>query len=83
MPNFNLLALLKAFTLGSFLKIFGKAGGKMLKALNDKLLKKMPATSKLSNKLCKMGFDPVDLITGRVTYEYADGMRLIKERKPV
>src|SRR5688572_8741853 len=71
-PNFSLMALLKAFVFGSFLKIFGKIGGKLLKALNNKLLKKFPSTQKLSNKLCKMGFDPVDLITGRVNYEYTD-----------
>jgi RHS repeat-associated protein len=71
-PNFSLMALLKAFAFGSLLKIFGKLGGKLLKALNNKLLKKIPATKKLSNKFCKMGFDPVDLITGRVNYEYTD-----------
>jgi hypothetical protein len=71
-PNFSLMALLKAFAFGSFLKIFGKLGGKLLKALNNKLLKKFPATKKLSDKLCKMGFDPVDLITGRVNYTYTD-----------
>lgn len=71
-PNFSLMALLKAFALGSFFKIFGKLGGKLLRALNNKLLKKFPATSKLSKKLCKMGFDPVNLITGSVNYECSD-----------
>jgi RHS repeat-associated protein len=71
-PNFSLMALLKAFVFGSFLKIFGKIGGKLLKALNNKVLKKLPGTQKLTNKLCKMGFEPVDLITGRVNYEYTD-----------
>ena len=71
-PNFSLMALLKAFVFGSFLKILGKVGGKLLKALNHKILKKFPSTQKLSNKLCKMGFEPVDLITGRVNYEYTD-----------
>jgi RHS repeat-associated protein len=71
-PNFSLMALLKAFAFGSFLKIFGKLGGKLLKALNHKVLKKFPSTKKLSNRLCKMGFEPVDLITGRVNYEYTD-----------
>jgi RHS repeat-associated protein len=71
-PNFSLMALLKAFAFGSFLKIFGKLGGKLLKALNNKLLKKIPGTKKLTNKLCKMGFEPVDLVTGRVNYEYTD-----------
>lgn len=71
-PNFSLMALLKAFAMGSFFKIFGKIGGKLLKALNHKVLKRFPATSKLSSKLCKMGFEPVDLVTGRVNYEYTD-----------
>jgi RHS repeat-associated protein len=71
-PNFSIMALLKAFAFGSFLKIFGKIGGKLLKALNNKVLKKLPGTQKLTNRLCKMGFEPVDLITGRVNYEYTD-----------
>ncbi|AEV97774.1 hypothetical protein A4D02_15985 [Niastella koreensis] len=71
-PNFSLMALLKAFVFGCFLKIVGKIGGKLLKALNNKLLKKFPSTKKLSDRLCKMGFDPVDLITGRVNYTYTD-----------
>src|SRR5688572_13804642 len=71
-PHFSLMSLLKAFAFGSFLKIFGKLGGKLLKALNNKVLKKIPGTQKLTNRLCKMGFEPVDLITGRVNYEYTD-----------
>jgi YD repeat-containing protein len=71
-PNFSIMALLKAFAFGSFLKIFGKIGGKLLKALNHKVLKKSSSTKKLSNLFCKMGFEPVDLITGRVNYEYTD-----------
>ncbi|OQP44695.1 hypothetical protein A4H97_10050 [Niastella yeongjuensis] len=71
-PNFSLMALLKAFAFGSLLKIFGKLGGKLLKVLNHKVLKKFPSTKKLGNMLCKMGFEPVDLITGRVNYEYTD-----------
>ncbi|HEX6431318.1 MAG TPA: RHS repeat-associated core domain-containing protein [Niastella sp.] len=71
-PNFSLMALLKAFAFGSFLKIFGKLGGKLLKALNHKVLKRSPATKKLSSLFCKMGFEPVDLISGRVNYEYTD-----------
>jgi RHS repeat-associated protein len=71
-PNFSLMALLKAFAFGSALKIFGKLGGKLLKALNHKVLKKFDCTQKLSGKFCKMGFEPVDLVTGRVNYEYTD-----------
>ncbi len=71
-PNFSLMALLKAFAFGSFLKVFGKLGGKMLRKLNNKIAKKFPSTQKLSKRLCKMGFEPVDLITGRVNYESTD-----------
>lgn len=70
-PDFNLMTLLKAFAFGSFLKVFGKLGGKMLKKLNSKLSKE-GLSGKLKNKLCKMGFEPVDLVTGRVNYEYTD-----------
>src|SRR5882757_4038811 len=60
-PHFSLMALLKAFVLGSFFKIFGKLGSKFLKALNNKVLKKANCTQKLSDRFCKMGFEPVDL----------------------
>ncbi len=70
-PNFSIMALLKAFAFGSFLKVFGKVGGKMLKKLNSKL-SKGGASGKLKNALCKLGLEPVDLITGRVTYEATD-----------
>lgn len=71
-PNFSLMALLKAFAMGSAFKVLGKLGGKALKTLNKKVLSKSPSTAKMSSKLCKMGFEPVDLITGRVNYEYTD-----------
>lgn len=70
-PDFSFMALLKGFLFGSFLKVFGKIAGKLLTKLN-KVLAKSPATKKLSSTLCKMGFEPVDLITGRVNYEYTD-----------
>ena len=71
-PHFSLMALLKGFAFGSFLKVFGKIAGKLLAKLNHSLLKKFPSTQKLSAKFCKMGFEPVDLITGRVNYQYTD-----------
>lgn len=70
-PNFSLMALLKAFVFGCFLKVLGKAAGKMLKKLGSKL-GKSKASQKLKSALCKMGFEPVDLITGRVNYEHTD-----------
>jgi len=71
-PNFSLMALLKAFVFGCFLKILGKIAAKLMKKLNGKLSGKLGASAKLKKALCKMGFEPVDLITGRVNYEYAD-----------
>jgi RHS repeat-associated protein len=71
-PNFNLMGILHGAAFGAALKVLGKAGGKLLKAVNRKLLSKSPLTQKLNAKLCKMGFEPVDLITGRVNYEYVD-----------
>ena len=70
-PNFSLMALLKAFAFGSFLKILGKGGGKLMKKLSKKL-KNSKASQKLKSALCKMGLEPVDLITGRVTYDATD-----------
>ena len=51
-----------------------KLGKKILTEFNHKVLKskvmqKVPGTQKLSKKLCKMGFEPVDLIGGVVVYE--------------
>lgn len=80
-PNFSLMALLKGFAMGGLMKGAGKllkVGGKLIKkgltAFNNKVLKniKSPWSEKLSKKFCKMGFEPVDLISGRVTYEYTD-----------
>ena len=73
-PHFSLAALAKCFIMGSFMKLAGKAVSRALKKLNNTVLKKAnaPWSQKLNARLCKMGFEPVDLITGRVTYEYTD-----------
>lgn len=42
------------------------------KILQSKLGKKIPGTQKLAEKLCKMGFEPVDLVGGVVVYEGTD-----------
>src|SRR5688500_2201280 len=52
-PNFSIMALLKAFAFGSFLKIFGKVGGKLLKKLNSKL-SKSGVSGKVKSALCKL-----------------------------
>lgn len=71
-PHFSLMALLKAFIFGCFLKVLGKLLAAVMKKMSAKLAAKFGASSKLKSLLCKMGFEPVDLITGRVNYEYAD-----------
>ncbi len=69
-PNFSLLALLKAYVFGCFLKIAGKLGSKLLKKLKGKSSLSSKASAKASKgKDCG---DPVDVVSGRVTYEYTD-----------
>ncbi|GEQ86163.1 type IV secretion protein Rhs [Patiriisocius marinistellae] len=63
-----LMALAMSFGMGAVMK----AAGKGLKKLNHLVLKKFPATQGLSKKLCKMGFEPVDLVTGRMVYDGED-----------
>jgi RHS repeat-associated core domain len=70
-PNFSVIALLKAFAFGSFLKVLGKAGGRMMNKLAKKA-GKSKASKKKAPRNCKTGREPVDLITGRVTYEQVD-----------
>jgi YD repeat-containing protein len=67
-----LTALVMSYGMGALMKGLGKGMSKALKALNKKLLKKFDCTQGLSSKLCKMGFEPVDLITGRMVYEGED-----------
>ncbi|CAM5203397.1 hypothetical protein LSPH26S_03192 [Lysinibacillus sphaericus] len=43
-----------------------------LTKLNHQVLKKFNCTKGLSDKFCKKGFEPVDLITGRMIYEGVD-----------
>ncbi|UHA73171.1 DUF6531 domain-containing protein [Paenibacillus sp. 481] len=43
-----------------------------MKALNHRVLKKTKGTKGLSDKFCKWGFEPVDLITGRMMSEATD-----------
>ncbi len=59
-----LMSLVMSFGFGCLLK---KAG-----QLLTKLFRKFECTEGLAAKLCKMGFEPVDLITGRVVYNQTD-----------
>lgn len=62
------MGLAMSFGMGALMK----AAGKGLKKLNHAVLKKFPATQGLSKKLCKLGFEPIDLVTGRMVYEGED-----------
>lgn len=59
--------LLMSYGFGALLKGLGKG----LKKLNH-LLPANKFTKGLKKNLCKLGFEPVDLITGRVIYEVVD-----------
>lgn len=66
-----LLNLVMSFGFGALLKVGKKVGRKALTKFNH-VLKGTVGTNKLSNKLCKMGFEPVDLVQGIVAYEGND-----------
>ncbi|MEG0260436.1 MAG: DUF6531 domain-containing protein, partial [Lysinibacillus sp.] len=51
------------------MKAMAKTG---LTKFNHGVLKKFDSTKGLSDKFCKKGFEPVDLITGRMIYEGVD-----------
>lgn len=66
-----LLNLVMSFGFGALLKGAKVLGKKGLTAFNHSLKGSM-GTNKLSNKLCKMGFEPVDLVQGIVAYDGTD-----------
>jgi len=66
-----LLNLITSFGFGALLKGLGKLGRKGLKKFNHALKGKI-GSNKLSKKLCKMGFEPVDLVQGIVVYDGLD-----------
>ncbi|MGB0950335.1 MAG: DUF6531 domain-containing protein, partial [Marinirhabdus sp.] len=67
-----LMGLVMSYGFGAILKGLGRGMARGLKGLNRNLLKNFPATQGLSNKLCRLGFEPVDLVTGRMIYEGED-----------
>nr|WP_295873646.1 RHS repeat-associated core domain-containing protein [uncultured Chitinophaga sp.] len=66
-----LLNLIMSFGFGSLMKGLGKAGKKALTKFNHALKGKI-GSNKLSKTLCKMGFEPVDLVQGIVIYDGVD-----------
>ncbi len=71
-----LKGLAMSLAMSGLFKLAGKIGKKIAKKsltkFNNNVLKKIPGSQKLSAFLCKHGFEPVDLVTGRVTYETTD-----------
>lgn len=66
------MGLVMSYGFGALMKLGKNIGGKLLTKLNHSVLKKFKSTQGLSKKLCKLGFEPVDLITGRMLYEGDD-----------
>ncbi|SFF06486.1 RHS repeat-associated core domain-containing protein [Chitinophaga sp. CF118] len=70
-----LLNLVMSFGFGALMKGLGKglkSVGKGLKKANWHLKGKLGESNKLSKVLCKLGFEPVDLVQGIVIYEGTD-----------
>jgi hypothetical protein len=67
-----LMALAMSFGFGALMKAGGAAIKKGLTKLNGLLKKKLGKTNSLSRMLCKMGFEPINLITGTVVYDGVD-----------
>ncbi|WP_298739893.1 DUF6531 domain-containing protein [uncultured Chitinophaga sp.] len=71
--SFGFGALMKG--LGKGLKLAAKAGKKAKRRVSDFNLarqEKMGGSDKLSQALCKLGFEPVDLVQGIVVYDGTD-----------
>jgi RHS repeat-associated protein len=66
-----LLNLAMSFGFGALMKGIGKAGRKGVTKFNHTLKGKI-GSNKLSNALCKKGFEPVDLVQGIVIYDGTD-----------
>jgi RHS repeat-associated protein len=64
--------MVMSYGFGALLKAGGKLLAKAAKLLNKKVLQKFGATKGLGEKFCKWGFEPVDLINGRVMYNGVD-----------
>lgn len=66
-----LMNLLMSFGFGALMKGVGKIGKKAITKFNHALKGKL-GSNKLSKALCKMGFEPVDLVQGIVVNEGED-----------
>jgi len=66
-----LMNLVMSFGFGALMKGLGKIGRKGITKFNHALKGKI-GSNKLSNALCKKGFEPVDLVQGIVIYDGTD-----------
>lgn len=76
-PGEMLMRLAGMFLMRSLTKKIGKLGANGLKKFNNSVLKKAPFSkfkfaNALSKKLCKWGFEPVNLVTGAMVFEWDD-----------
>ncbi|MCB9294577.1 MAG: RHS repeat protein [Lewinellaceae bacterium] len=64
------------FAMKKLVKFLGKAARKVATFINKKILKKMAKEGNLaqrvSNRMCKMGLEPIDLASGKMTTERND-----------
>lgn len=64
------------FAMKKLVKFLGKAARKVATFINKKILKKMAKEGNLaqrvSNRMCKMGLEPIDLASGKMTAERND-----------
>ncbi|MDQ2752060.1 MAG: DUF6531 domain-containing protein, partial [Bacteroidota bacterium] len=67
-----IMGLVMSFGFSALMKAGGMLFKKLLKALNNNVLKKFGCTEGLAGFLCKHGFEPVNLINGSVLYEGVD-----------
>ncbi|MDW9381415.1 RHS repeat-associated core domain-containing protein [Chryseobacterium sp. JV558] len=76
-PGEMLMRLAGMFLMRSLTKKIGKLGANGLKKLNNSVLKKAPFNkfkfaNALSKKLCHLGLEPVNFVTGAMVFEWDD-----------
>ncbi len=67
-----IMGLVTSYGFSAIMKGAGAVATKYLKKINEKIKQKFGRTNSVSKFLCSKGFDPVNLITGSVSYEGID-----------
>lgn len=67
-----IMGLVMSYGFSAIMKAGGAAFTRAMKKINEKIKQKFGRTNSVSKFLCSKGFDPVNLITGSVTYEGVD-----------